>query len=295
MAPGDVLGRFRLIEVVLDYEFGEIWLARDPDGAETHVDVEPDTAVALRAPSEALADLTVSERIAHPNLVPVLDAGADVRCQWFAIEAIEGLRLPALTDGLRRGGRVVPPWTVAYIVHAVGSALSAIHKSAGSDGRPVGTLGGPLHPAHIGLTSDGAVRLAVLPRQHPAPRTDLPLSPYRSPESLQSDALGTSSDVFGLGIIAWELLAERPLFGGLKPQQRLQAIRTADVPPLPSTVPELLVAATVGCLARRPDERYESVDIVVDMLDDALRLRPEASVDEARRLVALAGRLWPFR
>ena len=296
MTQGDVVGPYRLLCPVVDYGGGQIWLGRATDGGTAHVDMQANMQDHLRPQVAIASDLATARGIAHANVARVLAADAAGDREWFAVEPIDGLRLPTLLDGLRRGGRVVPPWTVAAVLVGATKALRAIQRARRPDGRCVRTLGRPLYPAHIGLTPDGEVKVGTFVRSDPE-RTNLgqPVSPYQSPESLDGGAIDGRSDLFSLGVISWELLADRPLFARLEAGPMRQAILDADVPPLPDTVPELMVAVTVGCLARRPDDRFDDVDALLSMLEDALRQRPESSAPQIRRVLAVASKLLPDR
>ncbi len=296
MTQGDVVGPYRLLCPVVDYGGGQIWLGRAADGGTAHIDIQATVQDSLRPPVVVASDLATARGIAHANVARVLAADADRDREWFAVEPIDGLRLPTLLDGLRRGGRVMPPWTVAAVLVGAAKALRAIQRARRRDGRCVGTLGRPLHPAQIGLTPDGDVKVGTFVRSDPE-RTNLgqPVSPYQSPESLDGGPVDGRSDLFSLGVISWELLADRPLFARLEPGPLREAIHAADVPPLPDTVPELMVAATVGCLARRPDDRFDDVDALLSMLEDALRQRPESAAPQIQRLLAVANKLLPDR
>ena len=290
MKPGDALGPYEVIEAGYDDGLGALWLAQDTDGLLVHVEIYPPDDPSF-APDERLTvDLQVAGGLRHANLVRIVAAGRAPQGTYVASEFVEGLRLPALVEGLRRAGRAVPPWVAAYIMHGLATALRCIHGHIGPDGRPLGTVGRTLHPHNVVLTRTGGIKLAALPSVGPVrPVSNSErIGPYQSPEVLDAAPMDARSDLFGLGIIIWELLADRPLFRGIPEPQRGQAIRIADVPPLPDTVPEFLVAVTMRCLARRPEDRLPNAEHLVGVLNEALRQHPEASADMTRRLVALA-------
>ena len=290
MTPGDQLGPYRLLEAAPVDSEGPLWLATEADGTLVHLEICADDDPSFASESQLRADLAFAEKLRHPNLARILDAGIDGGHRYVATEFIEGLRLPALVDGLHRAGRTFPAWAAAYLMHGMAVALRHVHTRPGPDGQPLQTIGRPVHPNAIAVTRTGGVKLATLVTLRRAPREvsgEDPAAGYQSPEAIAALPLDGRSDLFGLGVLAWELVTDRPLFRQLPDRQRSEAILDGEIPALPAGVPRLLRDAIHSCLARRPEDRMQSADMLVAQLVDALQ-QPEASADETRRLVALA-------
>ena len=283
-AADDTIGVYRLIEP-LDPRGGTfLWRAEGPRGR-VHIEL-----FSPRLRWTAALDAVVERRRAapHPNLVPILDAGMGPTGPFVVTAAVSGLRLPALLEGLHRSGRAMPAWTVAHVVRGVAQALA--HLAASEPAAE--SVGRAIHPAGVGLTVAGQATLSTVTAFDLSDHgldDDGIVAAYRSPEMVEGRAVDPRSDLFALGVIAWELLSDKPLFGRMDGDARTEAIRRADVPALPDTAPEQLVAIIVRCLAREPEDRLASAEALVDQLDQALQRRPEASTDEARHLVSLAG------
>src|SRR5690606_17320406 len=103
-------------------------------------------------------------------------------------------------------------------------------------------------------------------------------------EQCRQETLDRRSDVFALGIVAWELLAGRKPFAGRSELATMQAIVTGDLPHLRQVrpdVPEPVAAAIHRALALSPDQRYDTADAMRRELRDVARLS-DLHLDEDR-------------
>jgi serine/threonine protein kinase len=99
---------------------------------------------------------------------------------------------------------------------------------------------------------------------------------YMSPEQVQgAEKVDARSDVWGLGVVMYELLAHRPAFEGDDPHALCAQTLTATVVPLVEIRPELpraLIEVVERCLEREPEQRFGSVEALMAALE-AVRLR----------------------
>jgi Protein kinase domain len=129
-------------------------------------------------------------------------------------EFIEGVRFRELAEGPQR-----PPLElVLRALVDVLSGLSAIHglRSEGSQGPSM--IHGQLTPESIFVTPAGAARVVVASRLTAMNRLGKASYPYLAPELLlEDDEADARSDVYGVGVMLWEALSGKPLFGGMQP------------------------------------------------------------------------------
>lgn len=119
---------------------------------------------------------------------------------------------------------------------------------------------------------------------------------YMAPEQVQGHDADTRADVFALGAVLYEMIAGRPAFGAASPAAVIGAILVAEPPSLLSggSVPPLLDLTIRRCLAKDPEERWQSVrDVIVPLrwIVDQETLAPPAGVIAAGRprwMVAIA-------
>jgi hypothetical protein len=276
---GETVGPWRLLRELGTGGMGSVWLAERADG-------QLKRQVALKLPRLAwapgLAERMVRERdilatLAHPHIARLYDAGVDGHGRpWLALEFVQGLAIDAWCRE-----RALP------LVDRIGLLLQVCEAVTYAHGRLV--IHRDLKPGNILVTEDGQVRLldfgiARLAGADGATATALTeLSGraltlrYASPEQVRGDVLGTASDVYSLGVVAYELLA------GTSPY-RLQrgsaaeleeAIAGADILPPSSAATDTalrralrgdLDAIVLQALQRVPAQRTASVaDLAADL------------------------------
>jgi serine/threonine protein kinase len=226
----------------------------------------------------------VAAKLSHPNLCPVYDFGEVEGVLYLTMAYLEGKPLARFIQS----GKQLPPRAVATVVRQLSYAMQAAHEK--------GVIHRDLKPSNIMIT----------PKKQPvimdfglARRTDaedsqithsgqiLGTPAYMSPEQLNSDAsaMGPASDIYGLGIILYELLAGRPPFeGGLG--TLMARIMTEPPPPLSrwrKNIDPALDAICQRALAKKPADRFPSMQAFAAALDSFLRGRyklPEPVEDE---------------
>ena len=272
LAAGDAIGPYRLIRELGVGGMGAVWLAERADGSLKR-------RVALKLPrlvwGRALAERMARERdilgsLEHPHIARLYDAGLDQHGRpYLALEYVEGQPIDAYARerSLSVADRLRLLLQVASAVAFAHSRL-VVHRD--------------LKPSNILVTTDGQVRLldfgiAKLMEGDSAKETRLTqiegralTLDYASPEQIKGEPIGTASDVYSLGVVAYELLT------GSKPYQLKrgsaaeleEAIATAD-PLRPSKAAQDPVTrrqlegdldAILGkALAKRQTDRYGTV------------------------------------
>jgi hypothetical protein len=229
------------------------------------------------SPSDDAASVVARARglgtIAHPNLLPLLDAGF-YQGQPYAV-----LDLPAdcvdVAALLKEVGGAMPGFLAAEYAWAVGSALRAIHERGGWHGEvrpgllligPILTKANPDGSARRRPAPNAGVKLAetgLVPVSPPAGGAPPPAEvlAYLPPERIDGNAFGPRGDVYGLGASLYMLLAGRPPFAGDSPQELLNKVRSAEPAPLAALRPDIpaeLAALVARMMAKRPEDRPQT-------------------------------------
>jgi serine/threonine-protein kinase len=196
-------------------------------------------------------------RLAHPNILAVLDAGDEPR-DFIVMELVDGLDAGRL---LQRRGRLTPGQTV-HVVVQVCEALQYAHEQGvvHCDLAPPNILlrhsGGTAKLADFGLASE-AVDVASTGAEEA-----MGTPGYVAPEVLWGDKPTPRSDLYSLGVVAYRLLAGPP---GFRPRARATsplATAAPRMPPLAEARPDLprgLIAAVQQAMALEVDSRQDSV------------------------------------
>ncbi|MEU1703798.1 serine/threonine-protein kinase [Streptomyces sp. NPDC005706] len=244
---------------------GTVWRARQREtaGAEAAVPGQPGETVAIKVLKEELAsdpdivmrflrERSVLLRLTHPNIVRVRDLVVEGDLLALVMDLVDG---PDLHRYLRENGPFTPV-AAALMTAQIADALAASHADGvvHRDLKPANVLlqqyEGRMHPM---LTDFGIARLADSPgltRTHEFVGTPA----YVAPESAEGRPQTSAVDVYGAGILLYELVTGRPPFSGGSALEVLHQHLSAE-PRRPSTVPDPLWTVIERCLRKNPDER----------------------------------------
>jgi predicted Ser/Thr protein kinase len=265
-------GRYRLEKVLGKGGMGAVYLAYDP---------VLDRRVALKVPRFSGDEADMCERflregraaatVRHPNLCPVYDIANQEGVYYLTMAYIEG---KPLSDYLR-GDKPIAPVQAARLVRILAKALQEAHDH--------GIIHRDLKPGNIlisrkkepiitdfGLARRGASQDARLTQSGEMMGTPA----YMPPEQVNGDvaAMGPGCDIYSLGVILYELLANRRPFDG--PRGALLAqIMLDPPPPLRQFRPQLgpgLEAICLRALAKQPADRYPSMRVFAEALESWL-------------------------
>ncbi|MEW2548336.1 protein kinase [Streptomyces sp. NPDC047002] len=292
--------KYLLVEPLGRGATGTVWRAsqRETAGAEAAVPGQPGETVAIKVLKEELAndadvvmrflrERSVLLRLTHPNIVRTRDLVVEGDLLALVMDLVEG---PDLHRHLRENGPFSPVGA-ALLTAQIADALAASHAQGvvHRDLKPANVLlkddGGQLHPM---LTDFGIARLADSPGlTRTAEFVGTPA--YVAPESAEGRPQTSAVDVYGAGILLYELLTGRPPFSGATSLEVLQKHLTEE-PRRPTTVPEPLWAVMERCLRKDPDERPSAVNLATALRTVAPGIGVHATpaqVDAALGAVAL--------
>ncbi|MHB8899200.1 MAG: serine/threonine protein kinase, partial [Thermoguttaceae bacterium] len=227
-------------------------------------------------------------RVQHSNVVRIHEVGQWNHQHYFVMEYIDGANL---ADEV--AGGPIEPVQAALLVQRVARAVEHLHRQ--------GIVHRDLKPSNILIDRDGEPHVTdfglakVFHDDGQATATGLIVGTpsYMSPEQAagNSELLGPRSDVYSLGAILFELLTGRPPFREERPLDTVMKVLSGEAP-LPRSlnrkVPQGLELVCLKCLARNPDERYQTAGALADELGrylkgDALEVRPPSLVERVRR------------
>jgi len=207
----------------------------------------------------------------HPRIARMSEFGVAQGQTFTAVEYVAGL------DAFR----LLQEAKLAGIAIAAGGALALVSQAARAvgyaHGRGLSHLG--LAPTNVIVTVDGDVKVTdfgILAATMPPRPVDQPRLaqriPYLAPEQIAGEATSAATDVFVLGVIAYELVTGQRAYRGETPAQIAQAIVAG--PPAEPPLPRPIVRVLQRCLARSPFERFPDARALADALDAALRVAP---------------------
>ncbi len=200
-------------------------------------------------------------KLLHPNVAALFDADEDDGSPWVAMEYLHGERLEEMIERLEFADTPASWEIAARIISDAAEGLHALHNLRDKEGKPLGLLHGDLAPHSLVVTYEGKTKIkgAFEPRAHGV--LDPRKVPYAAPEQLFDGIVDARADVFALGVLLWELLAGRRLFGRATDAETRAMIEAGVIPPLAQFVAEVPVEVDElvrRSLTRSPAQRFAS-------------------------------------
>ncbi|MCY7286998.1 MAG: serine/threonine protein kinase, partial [Cryobacterium sp.] len=251
--PGATLNnRYQLSSRVGVGGMGEVWEALDLlIGRTVAVKILKDEYVRALGILERFRTEARNAALAnHDGIATVYDYGEEEDTAYLVMELVPG---EALSEILKRESSL-PSDRVLDIIAQTASALNAAHLA--------GLIHRDIKPGNLLITPDGRVKItdfgiARIIDQEPITEAGQVMGTvqYISPEQVSGLSASPATDIYSLGIVAYEALAgRRPFTGDSKVTIALAQV-TATPPDLPAHVPEPVRNLVLACLAKNPLDR----------------------------------------
>ena len=297
--PRGTFGPYRLVAIVGEGGMGVVYRAqRDDLGSVAAVKVLRDAWVSPERRERFAAEQRTLAQLVHPSIARLYDAGAlPDGTPWIAMEYVEGT---PITDHCRTRDKAIHERLRLF--RTVCNAVEHAHRHL--------IVHRDLKPSNVLVTNEDGVKLLDFGIAKHLGATDADqtrtgvrlLTPaYATPEQLRGGRIGLYTDVYGLGMILYELLSDRRAYevSGLTASEAERMILEHD-PPKPSAVSGRKAAwadLDVLCLTamhKDPARRYPTVEALIRDVDHFLKREPlEARPDEVSyRLRKFVGRNW---
>jgi len=267
------IGRYQIVSRLGAGGMGEVYLARATGigGFEKEVVIKrilPHLASDAGFVQRFIEEGKLVVRLRHAGIAQVLDMGEDQGVFYIAMEHVDGKDLGELMRiGAVAGARMPVP-LVAHLVVALLDALDHAHHATDADGRPLGIIHRDVSPSNVMIATTGEVKLLDFGIARATERLQASTTgairgkyAYMSPQQAAGLELDARSDLFSVGVLAWELLTGARPFDGASDLLTLDRIRFHDPGPLRDQAPEVpedLAAVVERCLAKDPDQRFAS-------------------------------------
>jgi serine/threonine-protein kinase len=254
ISPGVSLGgRYRLDERIAGGGMGDVWRGTDEVlGRTVAVKIllpalldEPGFAERFRGEARTMATVN------HPGVVDVYDYGSDQQLAFLVMEYVEG---DALSRTLSRVGRLTPARTMALVAQAA-DALQAAHANGivHRDVKPGNLL---VRPNGTLVLTDFGIARSALVGQLTVAGAVLGTASYISPEQAAGATATAASDIYALGVVAYQCLSGHRPFDGATPLE-IAMKHVRDTPrPLPGDIPPAVRAIVERALAKDPNARW---------------------------------------
>jgi eukaryotic-like serine/threonine-protein kinase len=256
--------RYRLESRIATGGMGEVWRATDTSlGRSVAVKVlksEYADDPLFRSRFETEARHAAS--LVHPGVASVFDFGeaapadgSSIPSPYLVMELVDGQPLSALL----RGGRPLDPDVVRDLTAQTADALGAAHRA--------GIVHRDVKPANLLVTPDRRIKITDFGIARASDGLGLTgtgqvmgTPQYLSPEQARGGTATPASDVYALGVVAFECLVGHRPFEADSPVATALAHLNDPVPDLPPTVPADLAAVVRRAMAKEPEQRYADGD-----------------------------------
>jgi serine/threonine protein kinase len=300
LAAGTKLGRYEIRSQLGVGGMGEVYLAEDK---------KLERRVALKIlPAEVASERDRMERfvreaksaaaLSHPNIAQIFEIGEHAGTHFITMELVEGVTLREKIHQERTELKKLLR-ALQHIAEGLAKAHAAgiVHRDLKPDNIMI-THDGYAKILDFGLaklvepqqssaiTSEGAnsVATAILP-QHSKPGMILGTAGYMSPEQAQGKTkeIDHRSDIFSFGCILFEAITRHKAFAGADTIDTLNKIIREPVAPISNynlTAPADLQRIVRRCLAKDPDERYQSIkDVAIELKEVRREIAGSADID----------------
>jgi eukaryotic-like serine/threonine-protein kinase len=261
-------GRYELLERIAAGGMGEVWLAVD---RQLNRQVAIKLLHATHASDEQFrarfrAEARYAGSLSHPGITQIYSYGehSPLGGPYLVMEYVAGEPLSAI---LERVGRL-PPDTVLDIVSQTARALDVAHQS--------GIVHRDIKPGNLLIMADGTTKITdfgiAKAREWGDPQLTatgivMGTAMYVSPEQATGATVTGSSDLYSLGVVAYECLAGQPPFVAEQPLAIAIMHKHDPVPPLPPDVPWQVSDLVMSMLAKTPEGRPETARHLADRAD----------------------------
>ncbi len=277
------MGTFRLGEKIGTGGMATVFLAvqEGPGGFEKHVAFKRLHGWVLdddRVADSFLKEARLAAALNHPNIVSTLDVGREQDSAYIVMEYLRGETVSFVLSSMNGQGTSIPVPIACQVTSQVAAALHYAHTLRGPDGRIAPIVHRDVSPSNIIICYNGMVKLldfgiATRPDED-GPRSEIlkGKTDHLAPEQLMGSHGDPRSDVFQLGIVLWEMLTSRRLFGGATDADRMRAVLERDIPPPSQFNPEVSaeIDVIVGEALHRDPELRCSAEMLHERLDAAV-------------------------
>jgi serine/threonine-protein kinase len=295
LSAGTKLGRYEIHSKIGAGGMGEVYLAED---------TKLNRKVAIKIlPAEVASDQERMRRFVqeakaaaalnHPNIAHIYEIGETAGVNFIAMEFIDGHTLRELIHG----GQAELAKLLRYLQHAAeglakAHAVGIVHRDLKPDNVMITRDGHAkvldfglaklVEPQRTSATSGSDIATAIL-QQHSKPGMILGTLGYMSPEQAQGQVVDQRSDIFSFGCILFEAVTGQRAFEGKDVIDSLNKIIREQVAPISDLnplAPADLQRVVRRCLAKDPDERYQTIkDVAIELKEVRRELKDSAGVD----------------
>jgi eukaryotic-like serine/threonine-protein kinase len=280
------LGKYELVTKLATGGMAELFLAREVGlaGLERLVVIKRILPHLADDPSFIemfLREARIIARLNHPNVVQIFELGEEQGSYYIAMEYIHGSTVREMQVLAERKKRTLPVEVIVSIVDQACRGLHAAHELRDLEGNQLELIHRDVSPHNLMCTTEGYIKVLDFGVAKAAQGVEATNSghlkgkfAYMSPEQCQGQDLDRRADIFSLGVVLWEALADRRLFKREKDLDMMRAVvqEEAEPPSLFNTaIPAAIDEVVLTALEKNREARFDSAETMRQALIEAAR------------------------
>lgn len=272
----EIFGKYILLEKIATGGMAEIYLAKAP-GAEN---VSKFLAIKRILPQYSnnhefiemfKEEAKIAIHLSHSNVVSINEFGEQGGLFYLAMQYVDGKNLRQSLNRFKKEKKYFSLPQVVHIIKEAAKGLDHAHRCVdGTTGAPLNITHRDISPQNIMLSYEGEIRIIDFGIAKAESKIETTKAGtlkgkfgYMSPEQAEGYEVDFRTDIFSLGIVLWELLAQDRLFVSNNEINTLKKIRECHIPSLRKldpNIPQELERITNKALARDRTLRYQSAE-----------------------------------
>jgi serine/threonine-protein kinase len=227
-----------------------------------------------------LHEARLAARLNHPNVVQTYEVTEDAGRQVMVMEYLEGQPLSQVFARARKT-QAVPTEMYVHVLCDTLAGLHYAHELTDFDGTKLNLVHRDVSPQNVFVTFDGQVKIldfgiakaAVNATNETETGVLKGKLRYMAPEQIAGDPLDRRADLFAVGAILWEVLADERIWAGVSDMTVMQRVTSGDIPSprgVNPNVPEVLDAICMKAMSMDPAKRFATAEEFQIALEEAL-------------------------
>jgi serine/threonine protein kinase len=296
--------RYRVIERLASGGMAEVFIAESAgiEGFKKRVAIKrvlPHLSEKKAFIAMFLDEARLSAHLTHSCVAQVFDIGVGDNAYFIVMEYVDGADLKGVIEALRKADKPFPMESAVFIAAKLCEGLSYAHELTNMDGEPLQVVHRDMSPPNVLITKYGEVKIVDFGLAKATSQLQKSESgiikgkfSYLSPEAALGQEVDARTDIFAIGIMLWEILAQRRLFFGDTDFATVKLVQKAEVPSISAInkdVPIELERIISRALARDPTKRYQTArDLGRDLIQFLYRNGKAVSPHDIAELVSTA-------
>jgi serine/threonine protein kinase len=277
------VGRYELIRHLATGGMARVYLARATGlgGFARHVVIKAVAPEGEQYVEMFLDEARLAAMLHHQNIAQVFEVGCEGGTYFLVMEYVHGVNVRSLLEVARDRHVKLPLDVGVAVACAAAAGLHHAHECCALDGTPLGIVHRDVSPSNVILGYDGSIKLidfGIAKADKRSSHTQTGFikgkTGYMAPEQARGYQVDRRSDVFALGVLAYELTTQKRAFHGSSQFETMHKTIRGEVTP-PSKVvvgyPPELEDVIMTALEVDPDDRFQDAEAMRQALEHVAR------------------------